>query len=123
MVSFVPFFNFLITLTEEIEMSLNYSPAVTSFSHKELLKLPQGLSVGRICVSFVGEIAENQRNLRLDSWCSVLLVMELWISVQMYSCVNKRRAGQHTVVSRDPYCLSMTDPSEHIRGNSKWPYL
>lgn len=94
MVSFVLLcFNCLITLTEEIELPLNYSPAITSSSHKKLLKLPQGLSVGGICVSFMGEIAENQRNLCLSPRGSVLFVLELWISVQIYSRVNKRRAG------------------------------
>lgn len=74
-------------------MSLNYSPAILSFSHKELLKLPQGLSVERICMSGMGEAAENQRNLHLGSWHSVLFGLELWISVQISSRVDKRRAG------------------------------
>jgi len=60
MIAFVLlFFRCLMTLIREIEMSLNYFPAITSFSHKELLKLPPGLSVGRICMSFVREIAEK----------------------------------------------------------------
>lgn len=86
-------FNCQITLTKETQMSLNYSLAILSFSHKELVKLPQGLSVGRICLSFMGGIAENERNLHLTSWPSVLFGLELCISVQIYSRVNKSRAG------------------------------
>lgn len=46
MVSFVLlFFSCLIPLTAEMEMSLNYSLAIISFSHKELFKLPEGLTI------------------------------------------------------------------------------
>lgn len=91
-VSFVLlFFSCLITLIEEVEVSLNYSPAITGFSHKELLKLPQGLSVGTMRVNFMGGIAEKWE--KPTSWSLALFGFELWLSVQIYSRENKRGAG------------------------------